>query len=124
MAFRARICFSLLRGIIRDISTPLKSATRPYSRRAPPTAGSCRNGCGIVGRSGLGTIDVFIHDSLHTYDHMLWEYRAAYDHIRPGGLLISDDALWNSAFSEFAATVGARHAQILRGVGVLRKEIP
>ncbi|HEX9224153.1 MAG TPA: class I SAM-dependent methyltransferase [Candidatus Acidoferrales bacterium] len=73
---------------------------------------------------GLGTIDVFIHDSLHTYDHMLWEYRAAYDHIRPGGLLISDDALWNSAFSEFAATVGARHAQILRGVGVLRKEIP
>ncbi len=73
---------------------------------------------------GLGTIDVFIHDSLHTYDHMLWEYRAAYEHIRPGGLLISDDALWNSAFSEFAATVGARHAQILRGVGVLRKEIP
>jgi hypothetical protein len=31
----------------------------------------------------LGTIDVFIHDSLHTYDHMLWEYRTAEPYLRP-----------------------------------------
>lgn len=69
----------------------------------------------------FGEIDVFIHDSLHSYDHMLWEYRAAYPHLRAGGVLISDDALWNPAFPEFSASVAARQAQILRGVGVLRK---
>src|SRR5712671_1157998 len=49
----------------------------------------------------LGKIDVFIHDSLHTYDHMTWEFGTAYPHLRVGGLLFSDDALWNSAFPEF-----------------------
>ena len=72
----------------------------------------------------LGTIDVFIHDSLHTYDHMLWEYRTAEPYLRPGGLLISDDAAWNSAFPEFSHEVSARHARILRGVGFLEKNSP
>jgi predicted O-methyltransferase YrrM len=67
-------------------------------------------------------IDVFIHDSLHTYDHMLWEYRAAYPMLRPGGLLISDDAAWNPAFSEFAREIGVTHAGVLRGVGFLQKK--
>lgn len=69
----------------------------------------------------LSVIDVFIHDSLHTYDHMLWEYRAAYPWLRPGGLLISDDAAWNHAFSQFAREVKATHARLLRGVGFLKK---
>jgi predicted O-methyltransferase YrrM len=72
----------------------------------------------------LGSIDVFIHDSLHTYDQMLWEYRAAFPFIRPGGLLFSDDATWNPAFAEFCREVSARHAGILRGVGFLRKNSP
>ncbi len=69
----------------------------------------------------LGTIDVFIHDSLHIYDHMLWEYRTAFPFLRPGGLLFSDDAAWNSAFPEFCREVAANHGRILRGVGFLRK---
>lgn len=69
----------------------------------------------------LGGIDVFIHDSLHTYDHMLWEYRAAYPSLRPGGLLVSDDAAWNPAFVEFVREAQVRQAKILRGVGFLRK---
>ena len=69
----------------------------------------------------LGTIDVFIHDSLHTYDHMLWEYRAAFPYLRPGGLLFSDDAAWNSAFPEFCHEVAAKQRRILRGVGFLQK---
>jgi predicted O-methyltransferase YrrM len=69
----------------------------------------------------LGTIDVFIHDSLHTYDHMLWEYRTAFPYLRPGGLLFSDDAAWNSAFPEFCQEVTAKHGRILRGVGCLQK---
>jgi hypothetical protein len=69
----------------------------------------------------LGEIGVFIHDSLHTYDHMMWEFKTAYPHRLPGGLLLSDDALWNNAFHDFARAAGAPEARILRGVGFLRK---
>ena len=69
----------------------------------------------------IESTDIFIHDSLHTYEHMLWEYPEAYPHIRLGGLLFSDDANWNSAFLEFALEVAARRAKILRGVGFLQK---
>jgi predicted O-methyltransferase YrrM len=55
--------------------------------------------------SRFGTIDMFIHDSLHTYEHMLWELEIAYPAVRRGGLLLSDDALWNSAFQDFARKV-------------------
>jgi predicted O-methyltransferase YrrM len=75
---------------------------------------------GLLGE--IGSTDIFIHDSLHTYEHMLWEYRVAYPHLRPGGLLFSDDAKWNSAFSEFALEVSAPRAKILRGVGFLQKK--
>jgi hypothetical protein len=71
--------------------------------------------------ANLGAIDVFIHDSLHTYDHMLWEYRTAFTYLRPGGLLFSDDAAWNSAFPQFCDEVAARHGRILHGVGFLQK---
>ena len=71
----------------------------------------------------LKKMDVFIHDSLHSYEHMLWEYRAAYPHLRPGGLLLSDDADWNTAFREFAAEAHATNASVLRGVGFLQKTV-
>lgn len=73
--------------------------------------------------SQLGKIRIFIHDSLHTYDHMTWEFECAYPHLSPGGLLLSDDALWNNAFSDFARKVKAVDARILRGVGFLRKNL-
>jgi predicted O-methyltransferase YrrM len=69
----------------------------------------------------LGTVDVFIHDSLHTYEQMRFEFERAYPHIRPGGLLLADDASWNPAFPEFAQAANAPLAKILRGVGFLRK---
>jgi predicted O-methyltransferase YrrM len=43
-------------------------------------------------------IDIFIHDSLHTYAHMSWEFGLALSALRPGGLLISDDIGGNTAF--------------------------
>jgi predicted O-methyltransferase YrrM len=73
--------------------------------------------------SSVSPIDVFIHDSLHTHDHMLFEYRTAYPRLRPGGLLISDDVLWNAAFSQFSGEVRAPAAQVLHGVGVLQKQV-
>ncbi len=48
--------------------------------------------------SDLSPIDVFIHDSLHTYEHMKWEMENAMAGLRPGGVLIADDIEGNQAF--------------------------
>jgi predicted O-methyltransferase YrrM len=50
--------------------------------------------------SEVGSVDVFVHDSLHTYRHMSWEFQSALRSLRPGGLLISDDIEVNRAFEE------------------------
>lgn len=68
----------------------------------------------------LPPLDIFIHDSLHTYEHMMLEFEAAFPHLRPGGLLLADDATWNAAFPKFVVKIGAARASIIRGVGVLR----
>jgi len=47
-----------------------------------------------------GPVDLFIHDSLHTYSHMKWEFRIALDALRPGGIIIADDIEGNRAFEE------------------------
>jgi predicted O-methyltransferase YrrM len=39
----------------------------------------------------LGQIDLFHHDSLHTFEHMTWEYETALPHLSPGGALSSHD---------------------------------
>jgi predicted O-methyltransferase YrrM len=70
----------------------------------------------------LPPLDLFTHDSLHTYEHMKFEFEEAFPLLRPGGILIADDALWNQAFWDFARAKMVPYAQILHGVGVLRKE--
>jgi hypothetical protein len=55
------------------------------------------------------------------YEHMMWEFEIAYLKIQHRGLLVSDDAFWNNSFYDFAHKAGASKAQVLRGVGFLRK---
>lgn len=50
-------------------------------------------------------IDVFFHDSDHSYTHMMWEYTCAWPHLKPGGFLLSDDVNFNTAFGDFASGV-------------------
>lgn len=66
------------------------------------------------------TAGMFLHDSLHTYDHMLFEYATAWPHIVPGGLLLSDDITWNSAFHEFTRGQGKKYIRIV-SFGAVRK---
>lgn len=69
----------------------------------------------------LGQIDLFIHDSRHTYEHMTYEFQQAYLSMGSGGFLLSDDVEFNSAFEEFVAAARPAAAGVLSGVGVLRK---
>jgi predicted O-methyltransferase YrrM len=48
----------------------------------------------------LQQIDIFIHDSLHTYTHMSWEFAHALRALSPGGVLVADDLQGNRAFEE------------------------
>lgn len=47
------------------------------------------------------SVDMFLHDSSHSYRHMLWEFRAFWPRLRDGGLLVSHDVQMNAAFPEF-----------------------
>jgi predicted O-methyltransferase YrrM len=49
------------------------------------------------------SIDMFLHDSSHSYRHMLWEFRQFWPRLRDGGLLVSHDVQMNAAFAEFVA---------------------
>lgn len=73
----------------------------------------------------LEQIDVFIHDSLHTKWTMSFEFAMAWDALRPGGVLISDDIQLNRSFDEFRSKVAAPSLVIVddrgRHTGVLRK---
>ncbi|MFM8432823.1 MAG: class I SAM-dependent methyltransferase [Bacteroidota bacterium] len=50
----------------------------------------------------LGEIDVFFHDSDHSYENMLFEFSTALPHLKKKGLIVSDDVHKNAAFAEFA----------------------
>jgi predicted O-methyltransferase YrrM len=72
----------------------------------------------------LGKIDLFHHDSLHTYEHMMWEYETALRHMDITGAISSDDVTMvlkatrpfqRSPFVEFSE----RHHRMWRTVGNL-----
>jgi len=49
----------------------------------------------------LGIIDIFLHDSEHTYGCMFREFTYAWQHLARGGLLMADDVDWNDALIDF-----------------------
>lgn len=52
--------------------------------------------------SDIGPVDLFVHDSLHEWDHMTWEYEMAHGELADNGVIASHDVLLNDAFQEFA----------------------
>ena len=65
-------------------------------------------------------IDVFLHDSLHTFEHQSFEYELAWNHLCNEGILLSDDILWNSAFHKFCKKKN-RNYKRLNAFGVVKK---
>jgi predicted O-methyltransferase YrrM len=50
----------------------------------------------------LDQIDLFYHDSDHTYNHMTFEFEEAERKLAPNGLVIADDISWNASLWDFA----------------------
>jgi len=70
----------------------------------------------------LGIVDIFIHDSSHTYELMKFEINQSYPHIRPGGLLLTDDSNFNSAHAECVEALKPATARVIRNVGIMKKQ--
>jgi predicted O-methyltransferase YrrM len=77
----------------------------------------------------LGTLDLFIHDSLHTFKNMKQEFETSWSALNSRGILISDDIEGNDAFlqvvkshqPEISVILKEKNKDSLVGVAVKRK---
>ncbi len=75
----------------------------------------------------LGTIDLFVHDSMHTTRNVQFELSRTWPALTPGGVVIADDIDFNRAFGTFALgaraarSIVARHDDSDRLFGILLK---
>ena len=66
----------------------------------------------------LPSLDMFYHDSDHTYNHMMFEFREAKRKLAPGGLIFGDDISWNASVWDFADQYGVPSYNYKGAVGV------
>ena len=67
-----------------------------------------------------GKIDFFLHDSLHTYENMIFEYEVAWPYLIEDGIMASDDILWNPSFYDFSKKVKRKYLSKYR-FGAMKK---
>jgi predicted O-methyltransferase YrrM len=71
----------------------------------------------IAGEAGV--IDFFVHDSLHTYEHMTAEYELFYRCISPeGGVICSHDILMSNAWEHFIKRHRLKRWGAVKNLGV------
>jgi len=76
----------------------------PYIRGWMPLEGyTCDVLPTVLGKLQVNKIDLFLHDSDHGYENQAFEYAWAWENVRPGGLIMSDDYVWaeGKAWDEF-----------------------
>ena len=71
----------------------------------------------------LGKVDIFFHDSDHSYKNMMFEFKEVYPAIKENGLIISDDVHKNESFRDFVNAEDIVGIQFLTkgGAAVKRK---
>ncbi|HET7100480.1 MAG TPA: class I SAM-dependent methyltransferase [Terriglobia bacterium] len=77
----------------------------------------------------VGPVDLFLHDSLHTYRNMRREFAVMTRNLRCPGIIVSDDVNWNTAFLEcvaskspaYWATIGENPKESALGVAVFNR---
>lgn len=68
----------------------------------------------------LSEIEIFLHDSGHSYETMMFEYTSAWYHLREDGFILSDNISRNSAFRDFSEAEDLQRYR-LGELGLLKK---
>lgn len=71
--------------------------------------------------SQFENIDIFYHDSDHSYEHMMFEFQTVWPLINEGGFLVSDDIKWNSSFTDFSQKINKKFIHQYRSLGFVKK---
>jgi hypothetical protein len=72
----------------------------------------------------VGAVQVFLHDSEHSFENMTFEFDHVWPKLGKGGFVLSDDAnlpLTRGAFYAFAKKVNRTPERLYAGFGALRK---
>jgi predicted O-methyltransferase YrrM len=75
--------------------------------------GSSRRLLGAIVRDTI--VDLFIHDSDHSYSNMRREFQTVWSSIRSGGVLVADDVGGNGAFDELRLNREVAFSLVVRG---------
>ena len=67
----------------------------------------------------LDAIDLFFHDSDHSYDHMMFEFNETGRKLARNAIVVSDNIGWNSSLWDFADARGAPAYNFRGSVGVV-----
>ncbi len=67
------------------------------------------------------TIDIFLHDSGHSYETMMFEFALAWKHLREDGILLADNIDFSEAFMSFSGAKALRRYH-LADMGLLIKK--
>jgi len=62
----------------------------------------------------LNKIDIFYHDSDHSYEHMMFEFNTIWKYLKPKGYLLADDITENIAFKEFVEEKKCKYIKLFK----------
>jgi predicted O-methyltransferase YrrM len=68
----------------------------------------------------LKSINIFYHDSEHSYENMAFEFNVSFPYIKKEGLIISDDITDNNAFNDFCVKFKSKPLKLFK-TGILKK---
>jgi predicted O-methyltransferase YrrM len=68
-------------------------------------------------------VDLFLHDSNHTYSHMTAEFNWAVEHMPEGGVICSHDVLFSNAWKHFLSAQRIKKHGVIMNFGLCRVEV-
>lgn len=68
----------------------------------------------------LKKIDIFYHDSDHSYENMCFEFNLSFPYVNDGGLIIADDITDNNSFNDFCTSTKHKSLKLFK-TGVIKK---
>lgn len=70
--------------------------------------------------SELKEVNIFYHDSDHSYENMMFEFKEAWPYLKESGILVSDDITDNQAFDDFSRLNQNRFLKLFK-LGIIKK---